>query len=667
MDRNIYAGSVLALAMLNVGPAYADDAMMDDLMSFSLDELLQIQVTVASLLDSDELHAPSNTSTITRQDWQRSGARRTLDAIDHLPSTIILPFTSGIDLIAIRGYAQPTSARGIASTLDGIRLNNFLFGTAQFATQNINLGILDRIEMIRGPASALYGTDAFHGVLSLQAFESQRDTNQASIEAGDNGYYHLAARHSSSLTDSVRLNLAAAGSGEPDQDVRYDYTDPVTSEPLFIDKEQRYQSNSLSLKLASDSADTLSWKWGLYADQYQADDFTYGSATYEANQDTFNYMSRLAVTKRLQADASLEASVYYRNSDVERVTIPPAGALSPGSRLEAEEYFYGAALTMRQPRKSGSSTQWAASLSYDAAVADEIHTFLLNAPDDPFQPISEARKREITGLVLEANPELSNPQWNLVYGGRVDHYSDFGIETSPRLGIIYQPTDDSAIKLLYGRAYRAPTAGELYFQLQNGFGTEGNRNLNPELMDSLELVWMQQGHNWKANLVLFENRWKDTISFAVTDQGTGTYVNSGDSKAHGVEASLTWLPKPWRVELNTSYTASRNEMTDQDFTLFPRVIANLGIGYDWEAYDTGITLTTRSYSKVDASYYSTDNLPVYSRSDLVIQHNFDRQLQGFINIINLFDRDNQVPSVVGVQNGVPDDAFSISVGIRYEF
>ena len=57
--------------------------------------------------------------------------------------------------------------------------------------------------MIRGPASALYGTDAFHGVLSLYAFESDKDMTQAGITAADNGYYQLAARYSDLSTSSA--------------------------------------------------------------------------------------------------------------------------------------------------------------------------------------------------------------------------------------------------------------------------------------------------------------------------------------------------------------------------------------------------------------------------------------------------------------------------------
>lgn len=665
MNRNFIAGSALAVSILYALPLQVSASTVDDLMSLPLEELLQIPVTVASLLDSDELHSPSNTSTVLAEDWQRYGARRTLDAIDHLPATLVLPYSNGSDVIAIRGYAQPTSARGIATTLDGIRLNNFLFGTAQYDIPNINLGILDRIEMIRGPASALYGTDAFHGVLSLYAFESDKDMTQAGITAADNGYYQLAARYSDSLTDSVRMNLAAAGSGEADQEVRYEYADPFSGDPLFIDKEQRYQSNTLSLKLASDPSADVAWKWGIYADQYNADDFPLITADYETNLDTANYMTRLAVTKRLHQQASLEASAFYRVSDIERENRAGATAFSPCSRLDARELYYGFALTMRQPRAGSDTTQWALALSYDVAEVDKATTYLQTAPDDPFDPVGEDRTREITGLIMEASTELD--RWTLIYGGRVDHYSDFGVQASPRLGVIFQPTNDSAIKLLYGRAFRAPTAGELYFELQNGVGTLGNPNLDPEIMDSLELVLLKQGKNWKANLALFENRWQDTISYKPVSATVASYENTGTSKAQGVEAALAWLPRPWRIEANASYTESRNEMTDQDFTLFPRVIINLGVGYAWDAYDTEVMLINRSFSKVDESYFSTENLPIYSRTDLTVSHDFNQELQGFLNMINVFDRDNYLPSVLGVDNGIPDQAFTISVGFRYGY
>lgn len=674
MKRTFFRRSLGVGLLISVAIADARGAdEVDDLLALSLEELLQVKVTVGTLLDSDELHSASNVSVVPAAEWESYGARRTLDAIEHLPATLVVPAQNGTSVVAIRGYAQITSSRGIATSLDGIRLNNFLFGTAQTVTSDINLGVLDRIEMIRGPASAIYGSDAFHGVLAMHAFDSDTDLNRISVEGGDEGYHRLSAQHSSAPVDDVRVNVALASSGQSDQQRRYDLTDdPSAVGQAFIEKEQRYQSDSLSLKLASDPSQALFWSWGLYGDRMDADDFPGNSATVSTGQDVDNLMTRLAVTQKLEDLRSLEASAYYRDSDVERISLRQAGSPIPSGLNLLQEHFYGGSLTLRQSRLR--HTQWALSLGYDVQVVDKADLLLVNGSGyDPAIPLlGGSQSREIGSLVLEANSQLSDDaRWNLVYGGRLDHYSDFGSQGSPRLGLIFQVTDDSAIKLLYGQAFRAPTAAELYIQPINNRGQQGNPDLEPEIMDTVELVFMRQARTWKASLVLFENRWQDTIAALPVAPGLSTYSNTGRSSAQGVETSLTWLPAPWSVDFNIAYTESYNDETDERFDQFPRLIANLALGYQWPQQDVQFTLSNRAFSETNQSGLfvpsGLDPLPAYFRTDLSVVKHFGPDLEVFLNIINLFDRDNYLPSVFGVESGIPDEPFSFSVGARFQF
>ncbi len=672
MNRRLFLALQVVLLVFSSPQAHAYQNDDIELLSMSLEELSQVRITVASLFDTDELHAASNTSVVTEQDWQRIGARRTLDAIDQLPATLVIPHLYGTEIIAIRGYAQPTSARGVATNLDGIHLNNFAFGTGQYDTPNINLGVLDRIEMIRGPASALYGTDAFHGVLSLHSFESEQDINDVRAEMASNGYYQVAARHSGAIAESVRLNLAAAGSGEPDQDVQYTIDNPAPGAANHYHKEQRYDSQTISLKLASDPDAAWSWHWGTYVDQFESVDGVVGPVNYQGDQETANYMTQLGVSHNLEHGRSLQASAYYRDSSVERVSVAPPGVPVPGGTNLLDENVYGINLTLRQPRQNQDDTQWALSAGYDVQNLVRAETSLEGTPagTPPIEVMGGKRSREIANLVFEADTPTFGEQWLLVYGGRVDQYSDFGTESSPRLGLIYLPTTDSAIKLLYGRAFRAPTAFELYIKPINNIGQQGNQELKPEIMDTLELVLMRQGQNWKGNVVLFENRWHDTISLDITPT-VSTYSNTGSSRARGVESTLTWLPGPWRVEFNAAYTRSRNLTTKEDYELFPQLMGHLGIGYDWRAHNTELYVINRAHSKVDDvignAARTPQKLPVYWRTDLMLKHDFSAELEGHVSIINLFDRDNYLPSALGVQGGYPDDSASILVGFRYGF
>lgn len=637
-----------------------------DLFALSLEELINVKITVASLIESDDFHAPSHVSVITADDWQRYGARRTVDALSHLPATQILPVAFGYDAIAIRGYASTASTRGIATSLDGVRLNNFSFGTGQSDTPNINLGVLDRIEMIRGPASAVHGNDAFHGVLALHAFESGQDLSQASAEAGEGGFYQTSARYSGQATMPLRLNLALAASGQSDQDRNYEY-----GAGNSIDKEQRYQSRTASLKFVSDPGADIAWRWGIYADEFDAGDFPTSVATHDSGQETSAYFTRLAVAKKLAGNQTLEASGYYRTSAVDRRTYLPPGSFLAQVKNHLGENAQGMALTWRQPHQSGDSTQWAASLGYDVEQFDEGNLMLHYASGAVTDAVlgGVGKDREIASLVVDADTRFADGRWGVVYGGRVDQYSDFGSQLSPRAGLIFLPTPDTAVKLLYGRAFRAPTVAELYFVSIDGTGYGGNPNLDPETIDALELVLMWRGQAWQGDVGLFENRWQDAILLDLSSPSTGDYINSGRNRAQGVETSWTWLPQPWRLEGNVSYTHSQNVNTDQDYRLFPRFIANLLVGYELAAINTRIALVSRYFSGADDvpdfGFNNPQPLAHYLRTDLNLVTAFGRGFEGYINLTNLLDRDNHLPSVIGLQNGIPDEPLGISIGVRW--
>ncbi len=668
MERCAATCTILLLALLALNPTTVSAAgdSDGDLLSLSLEQLMQVRISVASLFESDALHAPSNVSVITEHDWQNQGARRISDAISHLPSTLLLPVSQGSEAIAIRGYSSTASARGIATTLDGVRLNNFYFGTGQYDTPSINLGVLQRIEMIRGPASTIYGSDAFHGVLALQAFEADTDQEQVSAELGEKGFYQTAARYSGG--DAVRLNLAAAASGQSDQERPHQNFDGT-----IIDKEMRYQSRTVSLKLVSDPDSEIAWRWGLYADDFDSRDFPYVSAANSSGQESSVYFTRLAMIKQLPQDRSLEASGYYRANDVDRLTLqPPTSQLVQNDNHFAETAS-GVALTLRQMARQDRSTQWALALGFDTQSMDEGESFLRFANGQQLEQElgGVGKSRDISSLVFDADTRLADGHWGVVYGLRLDRYSDFGNQLSPRAGLIYLPVQDTAVKLLYGRAFRAPTAAELYLVPIGGVGSAGNPDLEPETIDTLELVLMQQGEDWQGNVSLFGNEWRDAIVLDFQGSNVGTYLNSGRNRAHGVETRWLWRPAQWQLEFNASYTDSRNVTLNRDYALFPHFMANLLASHELPSLNSRVTLTSRYFGKVDdAPDFGINNpqpLDDFLRFDLNLTHYFSREVEGFLNVLNLFDHDNHLPSITGIQNGTTDNPLTISVGFRYGY
>jgi outer membrane cobalamin receptor len=639
-----------------------------NLFNLPFEELMQLKVTSVSLFARNALTVASTVKVIKRDDWERNGSRRMLDAVGNQPGTMLLPTVFGQNIIAIRGYARTGSATGIATRLDGIPMNEPRRGSGQLATQNIELGVLDSIELVRGPGSALYGSDAFHGVVVMSAFESEQDVSRMSAEGGVNDFYQAALQHSKGFGNGTRVNLAIAASGEQ-LERSYQVRDPLTGLPQKVKPDESTASRTATLKMSFKPSSSLKLTAGLYFDDYD----TFNSpccpgVVADSDWNSRTQAGQFIATQQLGGDSTLQARVYYVNTREDRF----AASVSVGSGIGDSEVSTdlsrsGAELIYRQPEIEGFNTQLAFGLGYESANFKNGYIVLTPYPlDGTTAPQvldfpGQGNERDITYLLLDARTVLSDERWSVNYGGRLDEYSNEGTVLTPRLGFIFQPSENSAFKLLYNKAFRAPSIGERY--------SVADLDLAPETLDSYEFVFLTAGRNWTSELVLFENHWNDAITFALdASQASGfTYKNTGANKAHGLEASFTWQTDgPWRFDFSGSYIKSRNLITEQDYELFPRTMATMGIRRRFDSLDTDMTITNHIFAQAkDTSVQTSTDLPLYWRTDLVFSKSISKKLDIHINVINLFGRDNRWPSVLGFAEGVADRPFSVSIGLRY--
>jgi len=288
----------------------ADNKVDNSYFNLSFKELMN--VSIASQFEESPLEASSSVYVISKKEWQKKGARKTNELMTYQPGTYSHPSLSGSDIFAIRGFSNTLSARGIATLLDDVPLNTFSYGTAQYFLANFDLGLLKRAEMIRGPASAVYGSDAFHGVFSLQTFSSNENIIESEIGLGSPGFQRFSTHLSHSFATDTRIHGGIATTSQGDSQIKFDVPQSSTQGERADD----YTSMSLFVKSETQLNDNWSKTLGFYYNQFNSDDFpSFGNTALGVNDlsdnDSSFYMLKAGFTRSLKNNKEFNFNLFY--------------------------------------------------------------------------------------------------------------------------------------------------------------------------------------------------------------------------------------------------------------------------------------------------------------------------------------------------------------------
>ncbi len=264
------------------------------------------------------------------------------------------------------------------------------------------------------------------------------------------------------------------------------------------------------------------------------------------------------------------------------------------------------------------------------------------------------------------------PDWSLTAGLRHDDYSDFGGTTNPRIALVWETAYNLTSKLIYGRAFRAPSFVELY--TVNNPSALGNPDLAPETINMLEMAFAWQPRpNLKTGLNLFRYRMDDVIRFVPnSDPSSGnTAQNAGRQHGHGLEAEFTWdAAANLRVAGNYAYQRSIDEETDQAAGLAPK--HQIYLRSDWR-FAPGWTLNGQVNWVADRERPAGDSrarIDDYATVDLTVRADGLRKgWSAAVSVRNLFDTDAREPTTGASASNIPDDlplpGRSVYLELRY--
>lgn len=550
-------------------------------------------VVTASRKREHVQHAPAIMTVIYRNDLQFQQARTLTQILNTVPGFNAVIDHLGDDIFEIRGTR---AFNKFLVMIDSHKLNNQIFGGLRYVLDSIPLSLIERIEIIRGPGSAMYGANAFIGVINIIT-RNPPEKHRLEAEGGVGSFesYQLGLFHSSNFDNWRGLFSGIYRSTEGDEL-------KVNSDAEGLSGSTKDDRNTVGLfgKIDYNSKNRNNIKVsGFYSDS-QRDPYI-GQAFVLNDRTTRNYQSyyidvegNFALNKHnlmlrgyidqffYDADWQLEPEG-WPVEDFIKGQLAEDEAKDIKTGLEAQfnymandelNFLFGGEFYYTALYDSESKDNFTPS-----AIPNPLFNFIdLYKTDDPW--IEETDQLNYSGFgQLHYRPFYTGPNYffdkfSLIAGLRFDYNDRYGDFWSPRAGIVLGPINNLFVKLLYGKAFRSPNFNEIKAKKQGD--VVGNIDLSPEEIDTVEAELLFDKWKWlKPSFNFFYNRINDLI---VPDPDRLTpprrFLNlSGNVDRYGFVSEIRG-----NLPLNLSYYFNISYVNGDMLDLIPRWKSNFLFG-----------------------------------------------------------------------------------------
>ena len=542
-----------------LGAADEDSLFLEDLPS----------VFSASKYEQRLSEAPASVSIVTADEIRKYGYRTMADILDSVRGLYITN-DRNYDYLGIRGFNRPGDyGTRILMLLDGQRLNDGLYDAVLVDREfPVDVDLIDRVEVIRGTGSSLYGSNAVLGIVNVIT-KRGRDLKGGELAAsgGSNDTREGRASYGDKYSNGMEMLISGTGFETDGDDRIYfpEFDDPSTNNGVAENGDDE-NAQSLFAKLS-------------YADftlqlDYMDRDKRFPTASYDTMfNDRRNKTSDsqthvfLGYAHSFQNQVEIAADINYGRYDYHGsyvydysdTAVPDPVVWDDDSDAEWWRYELQASIYAFDRHKLITGVEYRNNTQQDQSNNDEFDVYL-DSEDDS----------DIWGVYVQDEYKISS-KLTLNAGVRHDDYDSFGGTTNPRAALIYNPLDKTTVKLIYGEAFRAPNAYELNYN-DGLFTTKSPEDLDPETIKSTELV-LEQGIGRYLNAVanLYYYKIDDLITL-ITDPADDLLVfdNVEEVKAHGLGLELEgkW-PGGWSGRISYSYQNAEDQETGDTLTNSP--------------------------------------------------------------------------------------------------
>jgi len=551
-----------------------EDQSPSTLLDMSLEDLMKVEVEsvyAASRHQQKVTEAPASITVITSDEIQKYGYRTLADALRSVRGFFVT-YDRNYSYVGVRGFNRPGDyGSRVLLLIDGHRVNDNIFDSTFNGTEfPLDLDLIDRIEVIRGPNTSLYVASAFLGVINVITKSPRKvGSPELSTEGGSFGSYKGRVSYGETLKSGVEMLLSGSY-----------YTSRGAHRLYFPEFDTPATNNGVAINADDDQSQQLFGSFLYRNFRLQA---LYGSrekgiptASYDTNfNDPRTRTTDIRSYLDLQYDRKLNAATDFMG------------------RLYLDQYEYHGVNAYLDPLSNStflnedlSRGKWAgAEISVTRKVLDK-HYFSAgtefrrnylqaggNYDRSPFVQYSAVRNNStIVALYSQGEIELrSNLLLNL--GLHYDHYSTFDGTLNPRAGLIYSPLPKTTFKFLYAQAFRPPNDFELYYASSTNLP---NPSLQPEKAKTAGVVLEQYlGRGTRFTVGGYYYPLRQLIGEEIEPvSGKMIYQNRGSVDLQGLEFKLA---KTWSGGVEASVQYSFQDLKDgHDATALANVPKHLG-------------------------------------------------------------------------------------------
>ncbi len=546
MARRILTGAAIGFLCI-FGPGVVSGAeggptalAFNDLTTMSIEDLMNVSVYSASKHQQKATEAPSSVSVVTADEIRRYGYRTLADILKSLRSFYVT-YDRNYNYIGVRGFAPPGDFNTrLLLLVDGHRINDGVYDTAAVGTEFLlDVDLIDRVEVIRGPSSSLYGSNAFFGVINVITRRGKDlKGTEVSGEAASFGTFKGRATYGNRLANGLEVLFSGTAFRSEGQDLFFpEFNDPATNNGIAEKRDgDKFQS----------FFSTLAYRDFTFQAAYISREKAIPTGSYGT---VFNDPRNRTVDDRYYADLKYDGSIDDKTTFSSRVfydwygyrgdyafsdnAINPVPPFQFVNKDDTRNAWWGAEAKLTRRMLE----------THRVTVGSEYRDYFRqdqkNFDENPFAiRLDDRRSTTVWAIYLQDEFEIAKGLI-LNAGVRHDRYSTFGGTTNPRVALIYNPRPKTTLKLLYGKAFRAPNVYETFYT-DGGVSQKANPDLRPEKIETVEGVVEQSiGDHLRLLAACYSYKITELIT-QQTDPADTLLVfrNVAPVRARGVETEL---------------------------------------------------------------------------------------------------------------------------------